>query len=956
MARGKRPSQRDGLHFLALWSVLLLAFALRIYHLDGQSMWSDEGLSLYRAQQPGAVVVTNVIMVDGVATQDTNPPLYFLLLHGWRGVAGESVFALRFLGVVLAVLSVPVAYKLGTAVYGQRVGLATAVFLALSPLHVWQSQLLRNYGLLLSLNLLSLYGLWRFLRAPADGPANPRRRWLALWMGAGVLGVYTHYFGFFVLALGVLTLLIWGLPRPAHLQLGQRIAFDQSGQWSKPGMALGLGLVLLLFILLPIIPTAMARFQAGQQVDFYQTPLVDFLYHAVNVFSAGVARQVIHPWWRTLPVCLLAVWGVFIGWHSHRQGTVWVMAYQFVPLGLLWLFSLINPLYNGARHLLIGLPPFLLLCAVGMVGEWPGHSRWRVGRWPGLLLGLLALGLQGHWLEKQFTAADLRIDDVRGAADYLTAVATPDDLIILHDTLIGFTFDYYYAGAAPWRAIPLFTGQDVAQVTADFAAAGAQTPGRIWFLNQPVPRTGFPTDVLPAQADAQWTHLATIPFPSLWLGTEVTAYLPHPTYPRLPETATAMTAVFGPLSLVGGQLPQTVTAGIPWWLSLYWSGLPATTADYMVSLRLSDEMGTIWQQWDQPLWNQPPGGEYPGGDGLFTRTDYGLRLPAGLPPGGYTLWLRLLDATGNPLPGPDGPTDWQLGPVRLQSSHDATQLPPHTAQIARRGGLTLLGYRLPEVDIRPGHLTPIELFWQVAKRPERGGQIRLELLDAAGVVLVGQDAPLTRADYAFTQWQPGEILQSRVSLPIPGTAVATPHTLRLTVIDENGRALGRPISLNRQLPITAWPLVTELPPFTQAVGANFGQPLQMSLAGVDLPQTVARPGDTVPLTLIWQAGAAAETNYAVFVHLTADEGTIVAQRDGLPVQGARLTESWRPGEVIVDRQDLTIGADVPPGRYELFVGLYDAESGQRPLTFLSDQPLPDGRVSLGIITISDTTD
>ena len=36
-----------------LWllvALLLVTFALRVYHLEAQSLWSDEGLSLYRAR------------------------------------------------------------------------------------------------------------------------------------------------------------------------------------------------------------------------------------------------------------------------------------------------------------------------------------------------------------------------------------------------------------------------------------------------------------------------------------------------------------------------------------------------------------------------------------------------------------------------------------------------------------------------------------------------------------------------------------------------------------------------------------------------------------------------------------------------------------------------------------------------------------------------------------------
>jgi hypothetical protein len=40
---------RKGSWLAPLLAVLALGFARRVYDLDGQSMWSDEGLSLYRA-------------------------------------------------------------------------------------------------------------------------------------------------------------------------------------------------------------------------------------------------------------------------------------------------------------------------------------------------------------------------------------------------------------------------------------------------------------------------------------------------------------------------------------------------------------------------------------------------------------------------------------------------------------------------------------------------------------------------------------------------------------------------------------------------------------------------------------------------------------------------------------------------------------------------------------------
>ena len=86
---------------------LLLSWALRLHSLDGKSIWSDEGLSVYRARQSIPFIVTNKIVIQNVVTKDTQPPLYFVLLHLVRGVAGETEFALRFLSACFAALIVP---------------------------------------------------------------------------------------------------------------------------------------------------------------------------------------------------------------------------------------------------------------------------------------------------------------------------------------------------------------------------------------------------------------------------------------------------------------------------------------------------------------------------------------------------------------------------------------------------------------------------------------------------------------------------------------------------------------------------------------------------------------------------------------------------------------------------------------------------------------------------------
>ncbi len=94
-------------------ALTLLAFGLRMYRVDAMSVWTDEGLSIYRARAPLLQNLRGEIDIQGVPTTDTHPPLYFLMLSGWSKLTGETEFALRYLSVIAGTLIVPVAYVTG---------------------------------------------------------------------------------------------------------------------------------------------------------------------------------------------------------------------------------------------------------------------------------------------------------------------------------------------------------------------------------------------------------------------------------------------------------------------------------------------------------------------------------------------------------------------------------------------------------------------------------------------------------------------------------------------------------------------------------------------------------------------------------------------------------------------------------------------------------------------------
>ena len=80
--------------------VTLLALGLRLYRLDAQSLWYDEGFSVYLGRMDLAQITERT-------AADIQPPLYYYLLHGWIGFLGDGEMALRGLSLLFGVLTVP---------------------------------------------------------------------------------------------------------------------------------------------------------------------------------------------------------------------------------------------------------------------------------------------------------------------------------------------------------------------------------------------------------------------------------------------------------------------------------------------------------------------------------------------------------------------------------------------------------------------------------------------------------------------------------------------------------------------------------------------------------------------------------------------------------------------------------------------------------------------------------
>ena len=94
------------------------------------------------------------------------------------------------------------------------------------------------------------------------------------------------------------------------------------------------------------------------------------------------------------------------------------------------------------------------------------------------------------------------------------------------------------------------------------------------------------------------------------------------------------------------------------------------------------------------------------------------------------------------------------------------------------------------------------------------------------------------------------------------------------------------------------------------------------LTGYALSTARPRPGDVLLIALRWEAVAPLPARYTVTNQLLDAAGRLAAQVDGEPAGSSRPTDGWSVDETVIDRHALPLPADLPPGAYTLYVGLY----------------------------------
>lgn len=901
---------------------VLLAFVLRVSGLGTQSLWYDEGFSVYLSRQ-------SIPDLISLTAQDIHPPLYYLLLFAWKALTGESEFALRFLSLVFSVGSVAAIARLaGRASKSAPAMVAAAFIAAIAPVNVWYGQETRMYSLLGLLTALSLKRLLA-LTDLAQSAQPMKLRTLAGWAAVNVLLAYTHSFGLFAIAAEAVALFVWWLLKPGSRK-------------TMPAL-----LASLLLVGLAYLPWVFPTLGRLNQDESFLSGTLDPSVVVSQMREHLVAGPTLEG-----PAVQLAVAAsqilVLAGLVALRRrfpASILLVSAMLIPIVLLLAVSWNRPKYQP-RYLFETVPALQAMMGIGAGVLWEQVKRLRASERKLLpvvssgVLGLLTLGLSAAWipgLDNMYWNAKFARDDWRGAVADLSLA--PGDAVLLVSGHAFPVFEYYFGNR---QFTPLPEGRTLSvRNTLGFDVAdklnglrGAAS--RFWVVrwqDDVVDPNGFLRRVLETGADKAKIELAPH-----GIGIERYDSRPGVSFSREPNIENPVHVDFDQtLELLGFETSGSaetragsvhLPAGEKGRLTLFWKGVKQLSADYKVFVRLVDDSGNEWGRVDQrPANYQFLTSRWKPGETVFGAVD--IPTTAATPPGKYRLSIGVYAEDGaaidtldvrNTLGAKTGQSA-QLTDLTLDSprSPQPAVTPPRSVN-QPLGTLTLIGAGQAEDlgQVRPGETIPLSLYWSRGTGAPRD-QLEFRLDGGSNGIAVEQNVDAV-SGWPAANWPDNTVWQGFYQLRLPGTARPGDYVLRISNGASSPFAIGRlsvdPVDRQTELPAVAYP--------SNVPAGDFAR-----FRGYNVDETNSRPGGSVKYTLYWVAERESRTGLTGFVHLLNDARQVVAQRDSVPGEGILPTTGWVSGQVIADTYSIAIPANVTSGDYRVEIGLYDPLTGKR---------------------------
>ncbi len=581
--------------------IFLLAAAGRILNIDAESLWVDEGFSYWAIRHPDML---------GLILRDVHPPLYFIGLRGWAGVAGITELALRYFSVLPSLLSVAVIYHVGRELARLRfpqqhntpshtlIPIFAMLLLALADMESYIAQETRMYTWHV---LWAVCSMAFFLRWARLGT----RRLLILWGVASLLLVYTHY-------IGVCLLAVQGLYALLFLR----------GRWrvQAVGMLAAVGLVFIPWLLV-VVSGQTANIGTGFNVP---STLASLWNWRIEWFTGQWALMI-----------GLAVLGLVVIHHDRPAQTpsrpyrvglhpiapaFLMLMWLLIPVALTYILNFYTPILMDYRITQI-TPAVALLVAFGLGNFRPPMRSF-------LLVVIVVYGVTTYdtprprppWRQVGMNAAEYAV-----SGDLAVAHVTPSG-----DWQVMYYYERFMPEGVERRSLRQWQLEGVniyaeSPYETGFPALLAEHP-HVWLMH-------WSSDVSAFAMLAESGHVQTAVMTEDWLGNALNVYR----FDRLPPGEVTM-YTSGMILRHARIHPETLQ------IDLFWAadGDNMPDRDYTVSVILLDNRDILMAQNDSP----PFSGLRPTTTWTHTDIIYDTHkpqpvLPEGIPAGVYQVGVKV---------------------------------------------------------------------------------------------------------------------------------------------------------------------------------------------------------------------------------------------------------------------------------------------------------------------------
>ena len=247
-------------------------------------------------------------------------------------------------------------------------------------------------------------------------------------------------------------------------------------------------------------------------------------------------------------------------------------------------------------------------------------------------------------------------------------------------------------------------------------------------------------------------------------------------------------------------------------------------------------------------------------------------------------------------------------------------------------------------DLPAGSTLVVTMHWTKLRDTGLDHSVGLSLVDANGYDIAKVDKPLLSdgLNETTSHWAVGEVAADYYLLPIPAHTPPGEYTLQVVVYTTTGERLA---PTNGQIDLTSpltkiavMPATLPIDSTSLSAKAPVEIPVTNSLRviGLDVSHPdVARPGDRLRVSLVWQANSVPQQNYGVIFGLIGNDGLAGISAPQPLVSASYPTTDWRRGETLQANYTLPLPPHLSSGEYTLALRLLDLATGD----VISDQML-----------------